>query len=122
MDKVAAIEDAEKAKMKAKVERITSHGINCFVNRQLIYNWPEQLLAENGVMGIEHADFDGVERLAAVTQGARPRRRHPTLPPAAAAYPRATSSTPSQPQARSCPRLTTRRWCASGSATSSRRS
>jgi len=32
----------------------------------LIYNYPEQLLAEKGVMVIEHADFDGTERLAAV--------------------------------------------------------
>lgn len=37
-----------------------------FINRQLIYNYPEQLLAEAGVMVIEHADFDGVERLSAV--------------------------------------------------------
>jgi T-complex protein 1 subunit beta len=31
----------------------------------LIYNYPEQLLAENGIIVIEHADFDGVERLSA---------------------------------------------------------
>ena len=35
--------------------------------RQLIYNYPEQLFADNGVMAIEHADFEGVERLALVT-------------------------------------------------------
>jgi chaperonin GroEL (HSP60 family) len=34
--------------------------------RQLIYDYPEQLFAENGVMAIEHADFEGVERLAQV--------------------------------------------------------
>jgi len=45
------------------------HGINCFINRQLIYNYPEQLFADNGVMAIEHADFEGVERLALVTGG-----------------------------------------------------
>ena len=55
--------------MKAKVERIKEHGINCFVNRQLIYNWPESLLAEAGIMSIEHADFEGVERLSLVTGG-----------------------------------------------------
>ena len=38
-----------------------------FVNRQLIYNYPEQLFADAGIISIEHADFDGVERLAAVT-------------------------------------------------------
>ena len=34
--------------------------------RQLIYDYPEQLFAERGVMAIEHADFEGVERLAQV--------------------------------------------------------
>jgi len=55
--------------MKAKVEKIKAHGINCFVNRQLIYNWPEQLFADSGIAAIEHADFDGIERLALVTGG-----------------------------------------------------
>ncbi|XP_061108873.1 T-complex protein 1 subunit beta [Conger conger] len=67
--KVAEIELAEKEKMKEKVERILEHGINCFINRQLIYNYPEQLFAAAGVMAIEHADFVGVERLALVTGG-----------------------------------------------------
>ena len=67
--KLAELERAEKEKMKAKVEKIKAHGINCFVNRQLIYNWPEQLFAEAGIMAIEHADFEGVERLALVTGG-----------------------------------------------------
>lgn len=69
MAKVAEIEAAEKEKMAGKVAKIVGHGINCFVNRQLIYNYPEQLFADAGVMAIEHADFDGVERLAAVTGG-----------------------------------------------------
>ena len=34
---------------------------------QLIYNYPEQLFADAGVMAIEHLDFDGTERLALVT-------------------------------------------------------
>ena len=65
--KLADLEKAEREKMKAKVERIKGHGINCFVNRQLIYNWPEQLFSDAGIASIEHADFDGVERLALVT-------------------------------------------------------
>jgi len=65
--KVAEIEAAEKDKMRAKCKKIVEHGINCFINRQLIYNLPEQIFAEAGVMAIEHADFVGVERLAAVT-------------------------------------------------------
>ena len=67
--KLAELERAERDKMKAKVEHIKAHGINCFINRQLIYNWPEQLFADAGIMSIEHADFDGVERLALVTGG-----------------------------------------------------
>ncbi|KAI8906734.1 chaperonin Cpn60/TCP-1 family [Gorgonomyces haynaldii] len=67
--KLAELERAEKDKMKEKVNKIKDHGINCFVNRQLIYNYPEQLFAEAGVSAIEHADFDGVERLALVTGG-----------------------------------------------------
>lgn len=65
--KLAELEAAERQKMKAKVEAIKSHGVNVFVNRQLIYNWPEQLFADAGIASIEHADFDGVERLALVT-------------------------------------------------------
>jgi len=67
--KVAEIEAAEKKKMLDKVERIMAHGCNVFVNRQLIYNLPEQKLADSGIMSIEHADFDGTERLALVLDG-----------------------------------------------------
>ncbi|OAF71008.1 TCP-1-beta [Intoshia linei] len=65
--KLADIEEAERKKMKDKVDKILKHGINVFINRQLIYNYPEQLFAQAGVMAIEHADFTGVERLALVT-------------------------------------------------------
>ena len=61
---VAAIEQAEKDKMRAKVQRTIDHGINCFINRQLIYNFREELFANQGVMAIEHADFDGIDWLA----------------------------------------------------------
>jgi T-complex protein 1 subunit beta len=67
--KVAEIETAEKNKMKDKVDAILKHDINCFINRQLIYNWPEQLFADAGVAAIEHADFEGVERLSLVLGG-----------------------------------------------------
>ncbi|KAL9712338.1 T-complex protein 1 subunit beta [Leucoagaricus gongylophorus] len=67
--KLAELERAEREKMKAKVEAIAAHGINVFVNRQLIYNYPESLLAEKGILVIEHADFEGVERLSLVTGG-----------------------------------------------------
>lgn len=63
---IAEIELAEKGKMKAKVEKILTHNINCFINRQLIYDYPDQLFADAGVMAIEHADFEGIERLSKV--------------------------------------------------------
>ena len=69
LEKVAEIERAEKEKMKRKVEKIIAHNANVFINRQLIYNYPESIFAEHGIMAIEHADFDGIERLAAVTGG-----------------------------------------------------
>jgi len=69
VSKVAELEMAEKEKMKEKVDMICKHDINVFINRQLIYNYPEQLFADKGVMAIEHADFDGIERLALVTGG-----------------------------------------------------
>ncbi|XP_063403784.1 T-complex protein 1 subunit beta-like [Mytilus trossulus] len=69
VSKVAELELAEKEKMKDKVNKICKVGCNVFINRQLIYNYPEQLFSDNGVMSIEHADFEGVERLALVTGG-----------------------------------------------------
>jgi T-complex protein 1 subunit beta len=69
LTKVAEIEEAEKDKMRQKCKKIVDHGIKCFINRQLIYNFPEQIFTEAGVVSIEHADFDGIERLAAVTGG-----------------------------------------------------
>jgi T-complex protein 1 subunit beta len=53
--------------MIAKCDKIIKHGVNVFVNRQLVYNLPEQYLADHGVMVIEHADFDGIERISRVT-------------------------------------------------------
>ena len=69
INKIAEIEAAERHKMRQKVEKILAHDINCFINRQLIYNFPESIFAEKQIMAIEHADFDGVEHLAAVLGG-----------------------------------------------------
>jgi len=66
MDEVAQIEVAEKQKMKSKVDKILAHNIDIFINRQLIYDYPEELFRDAGVGSIEHADFEGVERLARV--------------------------------------------------------
>eukprot|EP01027_Heterolobosea_sp_BB2_P020450 GEZU01029176.1.p1 GENE.GEZU01029176.1~~GEZU01029176.1.p1 ORF type:complete len:532 (+),score=231.15 GEZU01029176.1:97-1692(+) len=66
INSLADIEKAEKEKMKAKCEKILAHGCNVFINRQLIYNYPEQFFTDHGIASIEHADFEGIERLAAV--------------------------------------------------------
>jgi len=69
LEAVAEIEGAEREKMKKKVEKICKTGCNIFVNRQLVYNYPEEIFKQHGVTVIEHADFDGTERLAAVLGG-----------------------------------------------------
>merc|ERR1712136_669149 len=51
--KVAELELAEKEKMKEKVDLILKHDCTVFINRQLIYNYPEQLFSDAGVMAIE---------------------------------------------------------------------
>lgn len=63
LEKMSEIEQAEKNKMKQKVENILKYGCDVFINRQLIYDYPESLLTQAGVLVIEHADFEGVERL-----------------------------------------------------------
>lgn len=64
---LAKLEETERQKMIRKCEKIAAHGINCFINRQLIYNLAEQQFTSKGIMSIEHADFEGIERLALVT-------------------------------------------------------
>jgi T-complex protein 1 subunit beta len=68
-EQLAKIEEAERKKMLTKCEKIAAHKCNLFVNRQLIYNVPEQYFTEHGINSIEQADFAGVERLALVTGG-----------------------------------------------------
>eukprot|EP00490_Sorites_sp_Unknown_P001963 CAMPEP_0114671130 /NCGR_PEP_ID=MMETSP0191-20121206/40622_1 /TAXON_ID=126664 /ORGANISM="Sorites sp." /LENGTH=304 /DNA_ID=CAMNT_0001930209 /DNA_START=871 /DNA_END=1785 /DNA_ORIENTATION=+ len=63
---MAEIERAEKQKMKIKVNKILKYKPDIVINRQLIYDYPEELFTNAGVGSIEHADFDGVERLARV--------------------------------------------------------
>lgn len=43
MNEVVEIEEAEKQRMIKKCEKIVKHGINVFIDRQLIYNLPEQV-------------------------------------------------------------------------------
>ena len=44
LEKVQEVSEAEKQKMKDKVERILAYKPNVYINRQLIYDYPEQLL------------------------------------------------------------------------------
>jgi T-complex protein 1 subunit beta len=41
MEKVAEIEEAEREKMRRKCDKIMEHKPDIFINRQLIYNYPE---------------------------------------------------------------------------------
>lgn len=69
LEAVQEIMNAENEKMKKKCEKIVATGCNVFINRQLVYNYPEELLKKAGVTVIEHSDFDGTERLSAVLGG-----------------------------------------------------
>jgi len=66
VSKLQEIEEAEKKKMIEKIDAIASHKPDVFINRQLIYDFPEQLFQDRGILSIEHADFEGVERLSYV--------------------------------------------------------
>lgn len=44
LSQVQEVSEAEKQKMKEKVDRILSYKPNVYINRQLIYDYPEQLL------------------------------------------------------------------------------
>nr|XP_027200352.1 T-complex protein 1 subunit beta-like [Dermatophagoides pteronyssinus] len=63
-ERINELEDAEKRKMLAKIEAIAASGCNVFVNRQLVYDYPQQLLSQRKIACLQHADFDGMEALA----------------------------------------------------------
>lgn len=63
------IEIAEKEKMKNKINKIAEKNFDLFINRQIIYDYPMQLLRNKGLAVIEHADFSGVEKLNKVLGG-----------------------------------------------------
>ncbi|GIQ83888.1 T-complex protein 1, beta subunit, partial [Kipferlia bialata] len=65
--KLAAIEAAERDRIQEKCAKIVSTGINVLINRQLIYDVPAEYFARQGVLTVDNADFDGIERLALVT-------------------------------------------------------
>mmetsp|Transcript_39404 Transcript_39404/g.92158 ORF Transcript_39404/g.92158 Transcript_39404/m.92158 type:complete len:507 (-) Transcript_39404:4946-6466(-) len=67
ISRLAEIEVAEQKKIFDKCKKIISHKINVFINRQLIYNRHERFFMEHGILTIEQADFEGVERLALAT-------------------------------------------------------
>jgi len=64
---LARIEIGEQKKLLDKCKKILAHGINVVINRQLIYNRQERFFSDHGILTIEQADFDGIERLALVT-------------------------------------------------------
>lgn len=68
---LSRIEEAERERMQEKVNLITKseNEIDVFINRQIMYDYFLHLFKEKNVVAIEHADFDGVERLANVLGG-----------------------------------------------------
>ncbi len=69
VSELSQIEEMEKKRMQAKIERMTAIKYDILVNRQIIYDYPLQLLENKGIIVVEHADFDGVERLNKVIGG-----------------------------------------------------
>jgi T-complex protein 1 subunit beta len=69
VSELAEMERVEKLRMQEKVEKISRNNVDCFINRQLIYDYPMQLLRMRNVQPIEHADFAGVERLGNILGG-----------------------------------------------------
>lgn len=64
---LSRIEDAEHERMQEKVDLITKEEkIDVFINRQIMYDHFLELFREKNIIAIEHADFEGVERLSKV--------------------------------------------------------
>ena len=64
-----AIKRAVKEEMRENVQKIIAHAINCFVNKQLTYNFLEELHVDTSIIASGHADFDRMEPLALVIGG-----------------------------------------------------
>ena len=59
------IEKAEQDKMKAKVDKICATGCNVIINRQLIYNYPDELFKKNKVDYVKgHGTLTGPNSLS----------------------------------------------------------
>ncbi|GAU35670.1 hypothetical protein TSUD_162420 [Trifolium subterraneum] len=50
-------------------EHFAKLAVDAVMKLKLIYNFPEELFADAGILAIEHADFDGIEHPALVTGG-----------------------------------------------------
>jgi len=68
-DTVGKVAEAEHQSMSSKCEAIAETGCNLLINRQLIYDGPKSILSKLGVETIEHADFEGIQRLSKVLGG-----------------------------------------------------
>jgi T-complex protein 1 subunit beta len=66
---IAELEGVERAKMRDKCDNVLSLGINCFVNRQLVYDFPEHIFTASGVCSLELVDFDSLDSLAKAVGG-----------------------------------------------------
>ncbi|KRH93625.1 T complex protein 1 subunit beta [Pseudoloma neurophilia] len=69
VDELCKIEEAERDRMKKKVDLITKENIDIFINRQIIYEYYFKLFREKNVIAIENVQFEGVERLSKILKG-----------------------------------------------------
>ncbi|AAK39757.1 t-complex protein 1 beta SU (nucleomorph) [Guillardia theta] len=64
LSQMAQIELSENKRLLDKCKKILNHGINVVVNRQLIYDKQERFFTDHGIISIENADFEGIEKLS----------------------------------------------------------
>ncbi|KAL6122576.1 hypothetical protein NUSPORA_00343 [Nucleospora cyclopteri] len=62
------IEGAEKERMMDKISNICEMNFDIFVNRQIIYDYPMQLLLDRNKTVMENSDFENVEKLSKVLE------------------------------------------------------
>ncbi|ORD94633.1 TCPB [Enterospora canceri] len=63
------VEEAEKQRMMEKIDRVCLIEFDLIINRQIIYDFPMQLLLGHGKHVIENADFGNVEKLNKILGG-----------------------------------------------------
>jgi len=66
-EELALLFKAENDRINEKCNKISKFNINCFINRDVIYDIPGQYFVDHGICAIDYTNFDGVDRLCLVT-------------------------------------------------------